>query len=452
MLAITYLGLIIFIVFFEITRSKETKIDFLTLFHLNFCLFYALPGAILEASLGTSSSATRFNNEFQVSDLQIALAIFGGYFFILLGFHSKTAENLGKKIIIKSSSPTKVFLYAVCLLLFACFSIYIYSLQYGGFMVAISKANLIRAGAEERGIFSFFKRFILCSFVSAYLLGSYIFCQKIKKGKWAYIIFGISVIASIIAFLMSSSRAPLVNFILVFYLGYVLKTGKFSWLFTISFTWIAALFIFYGKAFFFSLTALPEGFTAFINRFVEANNSPDSLGFNVYELLKQNFAYPVDSLYVAFHKVYNPRLFVDWYYSFISLVPEKLSNIEKPETISEINTRYLTQGNEYVIQPGLLAYGIYVMSWPGMMINCIVYGWFGRYVQSILSNYLQKIFWMPFIYILIIQIWIDILLVGDPVLLIQINFWSLTSIGLLLLLTTKLSIINQIITLPKRLK
>ncbi|ARV62584.1 hypothetical protein BZZ01_31660 [Nostocales cyanobacterium HT-58-2] len=445
MLSLAYLGLMVFIAFLEITRHKAKKIDFLTLFNITYCLMYPLPAFFLDAAWGNSSEIW-FNDTFYISNLQTALAIFAGYFLVIIGFSSKSAEKLGKNIVIKNRSKKTVIIYAIFLLLFACLSIYLYSLQYGGFLVALSKTNLIRAGAEEHtGGLLFFKRFLYCSFFASYLLGSYVIFNKIKKRRSFLItIFLISLIVSLIAFLLSGARAPLINFILVFYLGYVLKTEKFSWVFVILVICVSAGFVFYGKIIFFSLTALPDGLSAVVNKFVETkNNQPDSGGFSFYGLIK-NFVYPVYSLDTAFTQVYQPRFFWDWFYGFASLIPEKLTGIQIPETISYDNTYYIVKTNEYSIQPGFLAFGVYCMSWPGLIVTCITFGWIGRYLQSILTNHLNKIFYIPFLYIFTAQMWLDFQILGSPQDFFQANFWAFLSIKFLLFFVDKISIMSYL--------
>ncbi|MBW4633791.1 MAG: oligosaccharide repeat unit polymerase [Iphinoe sp. HA4291-MV1] len=445
MLALAYLGLMVFIAFLEITRKKVTKIDFITLFNLNYCFMYPLPAFFLDAALGNSSEMW-FNDTFYISNLQTALAIFAGYFLVLIGFYSKSAEKLGKNIVIKSRSHKSVIIFAIFLLLFTCLSMYIYSSQYGGFLVTLSKTNLIRAGAEEHtGGLLFFKRFLYCSFFASYLLGSYVISHKLKKGRlFISTLFLISLIVSLLAFLLSGARAALINFLLVFYLGYVLKTGKFSWVLIILITCVSTVFIFYGKIIFFSLTALPDGLTAVVDKFIETkSNQPDSGEFNFYALIK-NFAYPVYSLDTAFTQVYEPRFFWDWLYGFASLLPEKLTGLEIPETISYYNTYYIVKTNDYNIQPGFLAFGIYSMSWPGLIITCIISGWIGRYLQSILTNHLNDILYMPFIYVFLAEVWLNFQIFGNPQDFFQDSFWAILSTILLLLFVSKVSIISHL--------
>ena len=405
---------------------------------------YPIPAFFLDAALGNSSEMW-FNDTFYISNIQTALAIFAGYFLVLIGFYSKSAEKLGKNIIIKSRSNKTIIIYAILLLLFACLSIHIYSSQYGGFLVALSKTNLIRAGAEERtGGLLFFKRFLYCSFFASYLLGAYVILQKENKNILIKIIFLISLFVSLLAFFLSGARAPFINFILVFYLGYIIKTNKSSLGLLILIICVSAGFLLYGKIIFFSLTSLPDGFTAVVDKFIETkNNQPDGGGFTFYGLLK-NFAYPVYSLDTAFTQVYEPRFFWDWLYGLASLLPEKLTGIEKTETISYYNTYYIVKTNDYSIQPGFLAFGIYCMSWPGLILTCIICGWIGRYLQSILTNHLNDIFYMPFIYVFTAEIWLDFQTLGSPQDFFQASFWAFLSTIFLLSFASKVSIITHL--------
>ena len=70
MLSIAYLGLTIFIVFFELTRKKDTKFDFLSLFHLFFILLYSLPGYFV-TDLGTFSERIIDLNNYGLSTYEV---------------------------------------------------------------------------------------------------------------------------------------------------------------------------------------------------------------------------------------------------------------------------------------------------------------------------------------------------------------------------------------------
>ncbi|MUG92017.1 hypothetical protein F7734_05900 [Scytonema sp. UIC 10036] len=445
MLATAYLGLIVFIIFLEFFRKKAKAIDFLSLFNIIYILMYPLPAFLLDADWRSSSSLLNFRSTLYISNIQTGLAIFIGYFVVVLGFYSSSSQKNGGNILIKSKDNMVVLL-SYFLLLLSMISIYLYSSQYGGFVYALSNANLIRQQADivdTGGGLVFFKHFMVLSQLTSYLLASFLFIKKIKKRRLLlFFVFIFSIVISTIAVTMIGSRGGWITYYIVFYLVYVLQTGKFSWGFVIPFVCFISLFIVYGKPLFFSLTALPDGLGAVVEKFQEfLRNSPDE-GFS-FEKFMSSFVYPLHSLDAAFYTNYEPRLFVDWIYAFVTLLPERLLNdIEVPQTISYYNTYYIIGTNEYEIPTGFLAFGIYSMSWFGLILVCFIYGWIGRYLQNILLNNIFDICWVPFLYIVIAKIWLDYFTAGDPRVLIFPNLGLFFSMILLLSLASKITILQ----------
>ncbi len=443
MLDSAYLILLFFIAFIEITRKKLNKFDFLTLFSIYFSLMYPLPGFLLAFDFENSVSELGLGISIYTNSIQTALAIFAGYFLVVIGFYSKSAQRFGENIIIKARDNNSIVLvYAIFLLLFSCLSIYIYGLQYGGFVNALANTALIRVRAVQGGPLAFFKHFALFSLLASYLLGSFLFVKRMKTGKiYLYFIFIFSVIVSIIAVSLTGGRAYIINYFLVFYLVYLVKSKKASWAFITLFGFFAICFLLYGRTLFYSLTALPNGYDAVVNTFLNSMANSSSNDLNFYSIM-QNFHYPVHSLDVAFSKDYQLRWFVDLIYGFTSLIPERLLGITPPETIMYYNSEYIIGNNDFSIPTGFLAFGIYSMWWPGLMIVCFTYGWVGRYLQTILSKHIHNIFWLPFLYCLIAQIWMDFL-ASDPETFIQQYVSLITGIVLLFLIASKIYIAQE---------
>ncbi|BAZ25062.1 hypothetical protein NIES4073_59660 [Kalymmatonema gypsitolerans NIES-4073] len=441
MISSAYLGLLFFIAFLEINRKKENHFDFLTLFNIIFALMYPLPAFVLDADFAARAELS-FRSTLYISNPQTALAIFLGYFFVIIGFYSSDAQKYGKFIFIETRSDNFVTVYAVLLLLFSCVSIQIYSSQYGNFLYAISNAGLIRAGAatEEGGALGFFKHLMLFSIFSSYLFGSFVLSKKFWKWRLIlYTTFLISVVIAVVTCLMEGSRMILITYFLVWYLVWVLKTGRLSLQFTIPVLCFIALFLLYGKPIAFSLTALPDGYVAVWERFQEyLSNQPDS-GFNFYKFMG-NFVYPIHSLDAAINTQYNMRLFLDWLYAFATILPERLLNVDVPDTITVYNTEYIVGPVDYSIPPGFLAFGFYSLSWAGVIIVCLTYGWIGRYLQTIFKNNIHAVPWMPFIYVLTAKLWIDFQTAGDPRVFIMFNLWCLLSTLPFFFIASKISI------------
>lgn len=440
MLALAYLGLTLFILLVEIYRKKKLIFDFWSFFNLIFCLMYTLPAFIMSADLGIDEVEYSGRIKFNINDAQVLLAIFLGYFTILIGFHSASAKNIARQINISWHSDSKILKVAIFLLFFSCISVQIYASQFGGVMNAISQATLIRTSVAEGGIFVFFKHFMFLSLCASYLLAALIFYQKPKKHKlFLYTAFVISALCTVIGVTITGGRAHLIIYFFTFYLVKVITNRKIPWLLTISLLAPSILFILYGKAFFFSLSGIQDGFDAVQELFVAGMESQSEQSEGSSDLIG-NFSYQLYSLKAALSVDYPQRLFIDWYYGIASFLPERLLNIEVPATISTLNTAYIVGTNEFTIPTGMFAFGIYSFSWSGLIFVCFVYGWTGNFLETIFYNHLNQSAWMPFLYVMVAQIWIDYFTSGDPGIFLFADFGYLLAIFILFVVGSKISI------------
>ncbi len=438
-----YLILLVLIAFIEIARKKSYRFDFLTLFHFYFALMYALSAFLLAFDYNAAgNSQLSYSNS-----IQTVLAIFVGYFLVVIGFYAKSAQKLANNIIIKARiNNLSVFVYAVFLLLFSCLAIYVYSSQYGGVLQTIASTTARRSQAieaEGSGGLVFFGRLTLFSVLSSYLLGSFIFIKKQQQVKSfiyitiTYSMFIFSVTVAIIAITITGGRSYLLNYLLGFYLIYLIKSKRVSWLLIGIIACFGSLFLFYGKPFFFSLTALPDGYEAVIEKFYETIDADsDEVGF--YNFMK-NFTFPVYSLDAAFGKDYPIRWFADFIYGFLTLIPDRLLGTEPPETIVNYNSRLILGHNDFQIPVGFLAFGIYSLWWPGLIIVCWAYGWIGRYLQTILEKRLHDIYWLPCLYVVTAQMWMDSLS-SDPETFLQAYFCYFTACFFLIFIGSKVTL------------
>jgi oligosaccharide repeat unit polymerase len=440
MLAVAYLGLTLFIIFIEIFRTKKVLFDFWTFLNLIFCLMYTLPAFVMSANLGVDGIEHTGGFKFSIYDAQVLFAVFLGYFSTLVGFHSVSAQNNANRIIILWRSEKTILRIAIFLLLFSCISVQIYASQFGGVMNAISQATLIRSSVAEGGALVFFKHFMFLSFCASYLLAALIFYQKrIKHKLFLYSAFVISAICTVVGVTITGGRAHLIIYFLTFYLVQVIINKKIPWILTICLLLPSILFILYGKAFFFSLSGIKNGLDTVVEMFIAGMESQSESSDGFRDLVN-NFSYQIYSLKAALSFDYPQRLFIDWYYGIITFLPERLLNIEVPETISPLNTAYITGTNEYTIPTGMFAFAIYSFSWPGLIFVSFVYGWIGCFIETICYNHLLKAYWMPFIYVMLAQIWIDFFTSGDPGIFLFADFGFLVAIFILLVIGSKITI------------
>ena len=403
-----YLILVFLIAVVEIFRPKNYSFDFLTLFSIYFSLLYPVSGFLLAFDYKSAAADIEPGVSNPIQNIQIVFAIVAGYFFVVTGFYSKSAQIIGNNTNLKSKvKDLHVFLYAILLLLISIVSIYIYSSEFGGILQTIASTSARRTQTIDTlgsGKFLFFARLTLVSVFASYLLYSFVFIKQKKKAKIIMcIIFILSVIVAVLAVIITGGRGYFISYFLGFYLLYSLKNKRISWVFIAICACLAYLFLLYGKSFFFSLTALIDGYDAFTEKLLASldSNKNSSDGFNFYKILS-NFSYTIFSLDAAFTKNFQMRWFADFIYGFLS-------------------------------------FGIYSMWWPGLVIVCFTYGWIGRYLQTILEKQIHNIFWLPCIYVVVALIWMDFMS-SDPPTFVPNYFCYFTPVILLLFIGSKLSI------------
>ena len=437
-----YLILLFFIAWFEIGRNKPYKIDFLTLFHIYYALLYPLPGLVLAIDYQNAVSPLGLRVASYSNNIQTSVAVVIGYFVILFGFYSKLAINFGKNIIINARKNDSIFIdYVIFLLVIGALSIYIYGLQYGGVLIAIAQNSMIRARAVEGGNLVFFSRLTMYSVFSSYLLCSFVFIKKHKKiSIWGIALFLLSLLTAIVAVLLTGSRAAFVFYFLTYYYVYLIRCKRIPWLSSITLLCCACLFLFYGKSLFYSLSAITQGVDAALD--LASNALEDNQEFTFYNFV-HNFQHPIFSLDVALSNKHDLRWFSDFIYAVINLLPNRLTGTDEIRTILSYNSEYIIGRNDFAIPLGLLAFGIYSLWWPGLVIICFVYGWIGRCLQNILAKHMNEIFWMPFFYIIVAQMWISFMS-SDPETFTQTDISYFTGSILLVLIACKVNLKHKL--------
>lgn len=420
MLSVTYLFLFFAIIFIEITRTKANLLDFLTFFHLLFILFYILPGFSL-SKMAESPNGLLF--DFQ-SNLQIVIAVYLGYFLVLIGFYSKSSIKFASKVYVKQFSDKTLIKIANFLLILAGISVLIYSAQYGGFMKAFSQSSAIRAGRVESGSLVLFRNFFEGAEYASYFLASVVFfSRKTKNNLILYSKLIFSIILTLMTTLLRSSRATIIKYFIGFALVYIIYKKKIPWITLAIFGVISLAVILYGDPLFASLSHIPDGYDSFTTEFsqrleAEANESTgESSG---YELAGE-FDHPLQSLDTTFNNEYQFRWFSDFIFSFTGLLPSRLIPIETPKNLSNLNTFLSLGHNDWTRPPGLFAVGIYSMSWMGLVIVSFCYGWLGRFLQTVLLKAQNNHAWVSFLYVTILGIWSEFINNGDPALVVKGN-------------------------------
>ncbi|ELS03857.1 hypothetical protein Xen7305DRAFT_00035810 [Xenococcus sp. PCC 7305] len=447
MIAISYLGFLLFIIVLELVRPKDSKFDFFSLFNLFFILLYLMPGWFITnlhpGMVGHISLGIQKLNTYTLQyTWQVPLAIYVTYFLVLLGYYSSSAQKFASQLVIVSRSDKTILIIAFCLLFLGCISLYSYTSQYGGIVNAISASHAIRSGAKTGKSLGFFVRLIYYNFFATYLFISFLFIKKVTKSKlkvWSFFLIG--AVSSFVSISLAGSRGSAILALANFYLTYVILKKRWSLQIMLPLMGLLITFILYGKKLFYSLSGITEGYQEILTRFQESAVEYGS-STSISEYLLAIFSYPFVSLYAAFNSSEPIRLFSDWYIAIASvIIPERLFNIIIPEPVSLENTQYLLDqiNPSYTIPTGFIASCVYSWSWIGIILFSFSYGWIGRYLHTVFYRHLFKIYWIPCLYVATALSWVNFFSAGDPRIFIFGNFWVLSSIFFLLCFGMKIS-------------
>ena len=183
-----------------------------------------------------------------------------------------------------------------------------------------------------------------------------------------------------------------------------------------------ALIILYGKTFFSSLKALASGET--IQQISYERSEP------IYDILR-NVEHRVVSTDVAVQLFgqQNMTYFYDFIMSPFFLIPSRLFGIEKPDSIAYLNTYNIMGIYESTIPPGLVGYGLYSLSFIGVVIVALSYGMLGSFADSVrgqTAGFQSKVIYVGLSFLLFFQAFTGeprvFVLSAAPIML----FWALT--------------------------
>jgi hypothetical protein len=268
--------------------------------------------------------------------------------------------------------------------------IYIYISQYGGLYRALESAAAIRSGYGELedGAKLTFVKYLMPIGVFPFLLYGYKVSTSPKILN--ILLWVISFLLVFLAFILMSGRTRIVIYILAMVIIFIYskKTIKINKIFKyIPLFFIVSLFIMYGKTIFSSLGSILNG-ESIQNIIYESDKNETFLGSILGYFSHRTYA--VEAALKNFNETHSLYWFKDNFLSIFYLIPERLTGIVKPDSISPYNTEVLTGIYEATIPPGILAYGIYSLWIPGLIIVAIMYSSIFGLVDSYFQKYLSE--------------------------------------------------------------
>lgn len=386
MLSILYLPLL-FISGYNLIFSIIKNRDALGLHFFNFLYFYIYGLCGLYSFIDFDKNKEIYSM-FERSDFYIAFSIFIVTITYILSIYF---YNYVRKIYIPDFSNylnERNLLLASNVSLLMCFLfIIVYSAQYGGVYNALQYSAVIRAGYGEidDGSKLTFVKYLMPIGVFPFLMYGYKYVQKPKI--YIAILWFLSFIIVFFAFLLMSGRTRIVIYILAMLIivSYVNK-NKFNVLKFIKFLPLIGLAVFIvieGKNLFSSLGDLLDG--SKISEVVNNNEKKESF-LEAFLGYFSHRTYSLEASLSYISQYNNLYWFRDNFNMPLYLIPERLTGIVKPDSISYYNTEVLTGVYDSMIPPGILAYGSYSMWLPGIIISSFIFvGFF-----SLLDNFFYR--------------------------------------------------------------
>lgn len=421
-------GLGLFIVGYELLRPREVRVDFLTFFHIHFLFYYVFSYIALIFDFEAAAATDTRTAGVAIGTVQGVYAVLIGYAATLLGFRSASARNIATTITLKPRLHAEVNLaIALMFLLVAVVSFLIYSSQFGGVGATIRDAALIREELVTGGPLVMFRHFLPAGTIGALML--FVLILDRQLGSWKPLVILLFVFALPVAAIwvvVSSGRGVIIVFLATFYLYVVLRSGYIGIVRTSLLCVAAVLVILFGDGFFHALRFSSQGQEEFMRWLTSKTDTSGEL--DIYVLLR-NMQFGVTSLEVALVKVTQDfgqlRWFLDVLQAPLTFVPARLTGLEEPDPIATQNTVNMIGLNIPMIPPGYLAFGIYSLWWPGLLVTCFVVGWVGKFVQELLIRNLKASGWVTLLFVLAGIAWARASVVGEPRVLLVTNFMPL---------------------------
>lgn len=379
-MVILYIPLIIFILM-VITYSLKFHKYNIGLYFLNmvYLFIYGLSGFFSYYSLeGDQLAYTSFSREGSTFIITQIL-VFISYIFSILGYFF--VIKLKERTVHSSFFVEKDIAISSFISMLLCFFfVLIYISQYGGLFNALASAAIIRSGFVEQEAKLTFVKYLMPIGVFPFL---YYGQQLIlKKGIVNFVLFVSSFSIVFLAFLLMGGRTRIVMYLLAFMLMYFLisknainlkKLGVYS-----AITFLSVFFIQFGKQLFLSFSNILEGEK--ISSVVAVNQKSFIDAFLGYFAHR---TYSIETALIYIRDTNNLYWFKDNFNSLFFLIPERLTGISKPDSISFLNTQLIMGEYDSTVPPGILAYGVYSMWIPGMFMVAMFYGMVFAYLDKI---------------------------------------------------------------------
>lgn len=332
-------------------------------------VIYCLAPIALILSYNDVASPRFLSNIYDVDYLAPVFVVFIFFVSMYLG----TLAIVGKKFKIEMDfSATQTRKTSLIVFVIGVLSLLFFIQSYGGLQYVLSNMSQIRSGTDDNknylaAFVASFSKYINLSFL---IMLAFIFYNK-KVKKIDYLIFLVITVFTLFSIYLSAGRETGVAFLISILVVYLSVYKKIPVLATSIFSFLAFMYILFGKTFLFALNN--ENFDK--DDFFE-NDFWKTL-YDSYNIIVSEFSHQYLSLINFMQYEYNFRYFGDYVYWVFK--PFKLLGFDIPDLISYFNT-YIVYGVwDSEIPPGAVAFGYIQLGIVGVIFHGFILGMFFRF-------------------------------------------------------------------------
>lgn len=302
---------------------------------------------------------------------KLALACAGAFMVSSFGYRFATYFNPFRELQYNRRQLQRTVIVGGC---FVFVAFYIYTYQYGGFIRTVELSGFIRQGFQDEvletsGELLFIQNLTPLAFVLT--PAALVLWLKERTGATAILLF-LSCLLSVLVWLILGSRGHIVISVALLFFCYMnftyngtrgVKTETLVFLFIGAF--LIDYFLGIGKSL---SSALYREDLTFGDVFRDFKYAPLGSLVGYYD------EYIASAIASMSMKNISYTYFYDSLIAPAYLVPSRLFDFEKPESVMYFNTYMVIGVWESVVPPGLIAYGNYALGPVGIVISAAIYG------------------------------------------------------------------------------
>lgn len=301
-----------------------------------------------------------------------------------------------------------------------------YANSYGGIRVLMISIAAIRGGeitAGGDGVFGFITKLFKCAPFAIYFLWNYDEGVSIKTKRAAVFI------CSLIIVISSGSRGAILTFLLILILGrFIEKTDIHNKRFRMSSLVLIGMIVVFSLVLYRPLltavyTYREDGIVSMFNGFIytldHSNRYNASSISGIFSSIFQSTDHYIYSLENAISHVNNgayvPRYFLEPIVDVLNVLPSKLLGISKATTITAINSAFITENTNDIVQvpAGIVGEAYYAGGIGFVPLYGLVMGIVGRRIDDCYQCAKAKIGFMPTYYMALLFVFFNFAIGGD---------------------------------------